>query len=122
MVPIFALEYILSPLLYLFPSICSICYLVRLIIGSTPLFKMGGCQESRNTCNRTSCHGYEVDIMHFSIGNAIPGRLYGGNPIDSRDGNGGDRYMSTVVFRLTFYVICRDLFGLLNIYILFSLE
>lgn len=54
--------------------------------------RMGGCQESPTTCNRTSCHGFEVDIMHFSIGNAIPGRLYGWNPVDSRDGNGGDRY------------------------------
>lgn len=55
------------------------------------MFKMGGCQESPATCNRTSCHGFEVDIMHFSIGNAIPGRLYGWNPVDGRDGNGGDR-------------------------------
>ncbi|KAI5658549.1 hypothetical protein M9H77_27342 [Catharanthus roseus] len=59
---------------------------------SATYHRMGGCQESPNTCNRTSCHGYEVDIMHFSIGNAIPGRLYGGNPVDSREGNGGDRY------------------------------
>lgn len=43
------------------------------------LNKMGGCKESPDTCNYTSCRGYEVDIMHFSIGNSIPGRLYGGN-------------------------------------------
>lgn len=53
---------------------------------------MGGCKETKDTCNRTTCQGHEVDIMHFSIGNAIPGRLYGGNPIDNRDGNGGDRF------------------------------
>lgn len=29
--------------------------------------------------------------MHFEIGNAIPGRLYGGNHIDNAAGNGGDR-------------------------------
>ncbi|KAK4402124.1 hypothetical protein Sango_0953100 [Sesamum angolense] len=38
---------------------------------------MGGCKESPDTCNSTSCRGFEVDIMHFSIGNSIPGRLYG---------------------------------------------
>ncbi|GMH02300.1 hypothetical protein Nepgr_004139 [Nepenthes gracilis] len=51
---------------------------------------MGGCKESPNACTSKSCQGYEVDIMHFSIGNAIPGRLYGGNPIDI--GNGSDRF------------------------------
>lgn len=54
---------------------------------------MGGCKESPDTCTNKTCRGYEVDIMHFSVGNAIPGRLYGGNPIDNRDGNGGDRYI-----------------------------
>jgi hypothetical protein len=29
--------------------------------------------------------------MHFEIGSAIPGRLYGGNHIDNAVGNGGDR-------------------------------
>ncbi|XXG84466.1 hypothetical protein AAC387_Pa10g1976 [Persea americana] len=53
---------------------------------------MGGCKETKDTCNSKSCQGHEVDIMHFSIGNAIPGRLYGGNPIDNRDGYGGDRF------------------------------
>ncbi|CAK7348448.1 unnamed protein product [Dovyalis caffra] len=53
---------------------------------------MGGCKEGTNTCNRKNCKGHEVDIMHFSIGNAIPGRLYGGNPLDNADGNGGDRF------------------------------
>lgn len=43
--------------------------------------KMGGCKESSDTCNSTNCRGYEVDIMHFSIGNSIPGRLYGGNSV-----------------------------------------
>ncbi|KAL3843545.1 hypothetical protein ACJIZ3_000948 [Penstemon smallii] len=48
---------------------------------------MGGCKESPDTCNSTSCRGYEVDIMHFSIGNSIPGRLYGGYSIYG-DSNG----------------------------------
>lgn len=55
------------------------------------LFQMGGCKESPDTCTSKTCKGYEVDIMHFSIGNAIPGRLYGGNPVDNSEGNGGDR-------------------------------
>ncbi|AES61634.1 putative cytochrome c-552/DMSO reductase-like, heme-binding domain-containing protein [Medicago truncatula] len=53
---------------------------------------MGGCEEHSTSCTNKTCKGHEVDIMHFSIGNAIPGRLYGGNPIDNRDGNGGDRF------------------------------
>lgn len=53
---------------------------------------MGGCKEGTGTCNRKTCKGHEVDIMHFSIGNAIPGRLYGGNPLDNGEGNGGDRF------------------------------
>ncbi|KAJ6680056.1 HEME BINDING PROTEIN [Salix purpurea] len=50
---------------------------------------MGGCKEGTDTCNKKTCKGHEVDIMHFSVGNAIPGRLYGGNPLDNGDGNGG---------------------------------
>ncbi|KAF5931453.1 hypothetical protein HYC85_032326 [Camellia sinensis] len=53
--------------------------------------KMGGCNEAPDNCTSKTCQGHEVDIMHFSIGNAIPRRLYGGNPIDNRAGNGGDR-------------------------------
>ncbi|CAL1384401.1 unnamed protein product [Linum trigynum] len=53
---------------------------------------MGGCKEGTDTCTNKTCKGHEVDIMHFSLGNAIPGRLYGGNPIDNGDGNGGDRF------------------------------
>ncbi|KAF7127490.1 hypothetical protein RHSIM_Rhsim11G0096600 [Rhododendron simsii] len=53
---------------------------------------MGGCKASPGTCTSKSCHGYEVDIMHFSIGNAVPGRLYGGNTLDNAEGYGGDRY------------------------------
>ncbi|KAF5200028.1 heme binding protein [Thalictrum thalictroides] len=53
---------------------------------------MGGCKEEPGACSSKTCQGHEVDIMHFSIGNAIPGRLYGGNPIDNREGNGGDRF------------------------------
>ncbi|RZB85137.1 hypothetical protein D0Y65_025670 [Glycine soja] len=53
---------------------------------------MGGCEEHPTSCTDKSCKGHEVDIMHFSIGSAIPGRLYGGNPLDNRYGNGGDRF------------------------------
>ncbi|KAJ4727826.1 heme binding [Melia azedarach] len=53
---------------------------------------MGGCKERTDSCTSKTCKGHEVDIMHFSIGNAIPGRLYGGNPIDNGEGNGGDRF------------------------------
>ncbi|KAL5561030.1 hypothetical protein UlMin_030777 [Ulmus minor] len=53
---------------------------------------MGGCKEGVSSCTNKTCKGHEVDIMHFSIGNAIPGRLYGGNPIDNGVGNGGDRF------------------------------
>ncbi|KAK6120138.1 hypothetical protein DH2020_046044 [Rehmannia glutinosa] len=42
--------------------------------------RMGGCEEGPDSCTNKTCHGHEVDIMHFSLGNAIPGRLYGGNP------------------------------------------
>lgn len=59
---------------------------------SASYHNMGGCKEGPDTCTNKTCKGHEVDIMHFSIGNAIPGRLYGGNPIDNREGNGGDRF------------------------------
>ncbi|KAK4739391.1 hypothetical protein R3W88_003088 [Solanum pinnatisectum] len=59
---------------------------------SATYHSMGGCKQSPDACNKKTCRGHEVDIMHFSIGNAIPGRLYGGNPVDNRDGNGGDRF------------------------------
>ncbi|KAL9435519.1 hypothetical protein AB3S75_021734 [Citrus x aurantiifolia] len=53
---------------------------------------MGGCKEGTGSCTSKTCKGHEVDIMHFSIGSAIPGRLYGGNPVDNSEGNGGDRF------------------------------
>ncbi|XP_020593358.1 uncharacterized protein LOC110033648 [Phalaenopsis equestris] len=53
---------------------------------------MGGCKNLPGSCNHTTCHGHEVDIMHFSIGNAIPGRLYGANLVDNSEGTGGDRF------------------------------
>lgn len=73
-------------------SKCPSVALMFQIGESATYHNMGGCKESPDTCTSKSCHGYEVDIMHFSIGTAIPGRLYGGNPIDNRDGNGGDRF------------------------------
>ncbi|EXB28569.1 hypothetical protein L484_009728 [Morus notabilis] len=54
---------------------------------------MGGCKEGVSSCTNKTCKGHEVDIMHFSIGNAIPGRLYGRNPVDNAEGSGGDRYL-----------------------------
>ncbi|WOL10269.1 hypothetical protein Cni_G19023 [Canna indica] len=53
---------------------------------------MGGCTEMPDKCTAKSCHGHEVDIMHFSIGDAIPGRLYGGNLIDNANGSGKDSF------------------------------
>ncbi|KAG0475970.1 hypothetical protein HPP92_012401 [Vanilla planifolia] len=53
---------------------------------------MGGCKNLPGSCNNMSCRGHEVDIMHFSIGNAIPGRLYGGNLADNSEGTGNDRF------------------------------
>ncbi|URE19900.1 Fip1 motif [Musa troglodytarum] len=53
---------------------------------------MGGCPNLPGTCTEKSCHGHEIDIMHFSIGNAIPGRLYGGNVVDNRKGNENDSF------------------------------
>lgn len=64
--------------------------------------QMGGCKEGVDSCTNKTCKTHEVDIMHFSIGNAIPGRLYGGNPIDNRDGNGGDRCSRAISF-IEFY-------------------
>ncbi|XP_009411626.2 uncharacterized protein LOC103993326 [Musa acuminata AAA Group] len=53
---------------------------------------MGGCSDLPGTCTANSCRGHEVDIMHFSIGNAIPGRLYGGNLMDNINGTGKDSF------------------------------
>ncbi|KAK8982141.1 hypothetical protein V6N11_037318 [Hibiscus sabdariffa] len=62
-------------------------------IGEAATYRnMGGCKQQRESCTSKTCRGHEVDIMHFSIGNAIPGRLYGSNPIDERNGNGGDSF------------------------------
>ncbi|CAO2813115.1 unnamed protein product [Amaranthus hypochondriacus] len=51
---------------------------------------MGGCKASPDSCTNKTCRGSEVDLMHFSIGTSIPGRLYGGNLVDV--GTGGDRF------------------------------
>lgn len=56
--------------------------------------KMGNCKDMPGSCTAKSCRGYEVDIMHFSIGTAIPGGLYGSNPIDNNLAMGSDRYIS----------------------------
>lgn len=53
---------------------------------------MGGCPEAPGVCNATNCFGHEVDLMHFEINQAIPGRLYGANIVDSLNGTGRDRY------------------------------
>lgn len=62
---------------------------------------MGGCKEGKDTCTNKTCKGYEVDLMHFSIGNAIPGRLYGGNNLDI--GTGGDRCIKSYFHHLHTY-------------------
>lgn len=64
---------------------------------------MGGCKEGVSSCTNKTCKGHEVDIMHFSIGNAIPGRLYGHNPVDNAEGSGGDRWCSRTF--ILFYFI-----------------
>uniref|UniRef100_A0A0D6R9N7 Cytochrome c-552/DMSO reductase-like haem-binding domain-containing protein n=1 Tax=Araucaria cunninghamii TaxID=56994 RepID=A0A0D6R9N7_ARACU len=53
---------------------------------------MGDCKETSESCSSKSCHGHEVDIMHFSIGTAIPGRLYGANIIDNVKHTGADTF------------------------------
>lgn len=65
------------------------------------LHKMGGCKEGTDSCTSKACKGFEVDIMHFSIGNAIPGRLYGGNPVDNGEGNGGDRWFDLMLYQFS---------------------
>ncbi|KAL3652933.1 hypothetical protein CASFOL_002614 [Castilleja foliolosa] len=50
---------------------------------------MGRCEDGPDACTNKTCSRHEVDIMHFSIGDTIPGRLYSGNPIDNREGYGG---------------------------------
>ncbi|KAL7119956.1 hypothetical protein ACP275_02G093700 [Erythranthe tilingii] len=62
---------------------CPSVALMFQIGDSATYHNMGGCKESSDTCNSTNCRGYEVDIMHFSIANSIPGRLYGGNSVNS---------------------------------------
>ncbi|KAJ7295588.1 hypothetical protein O6H91_01G029900 [Diphasiastrum complanatum] len=52
---------------------------------------MGGC-SGITTCSSATCGGHEVDLMHFSISKAIPGRLYGANPIDIANGTGHDSF------------------------------
>ncbi|TKY52445.1 hypothetical protein E2542_SST23967 [Spatholobus suberectus] len=71
---------------------CPSVALMFQIGGGASYHNMGGCEEHSTSCTNKTCKGHEVDIMHFSIGSAIPGRLYGGNPLDNRDGNGGDRF------------------------------
>ncbi|XP_039036748.1 uncharacterized protein LOC120173740 [Hibiscus syriacus] len=53
---------------------------------------MGGFKEQSGSCTKKTCKGHEVDIMHFSIGSAVPGRLYGGNLIGNTNGTGGDSF------------------------------
>jgi hypothetical protein len=65
-----------------------------------------------DSCTSKSCRGHEVDIMHFSIGNAIPGRLYGGNHIDNAAGNGNDRLLCSTLLhdgRVLMYCMNRNL-------------
>ncbi|CAM6113121.1 unnamed protein product [Calypogeia fissa] len=57
---------------------------------------MGGCKQNPADCSAESCHGFDVDIMHFTISTAIPGRLYGANLLDNVNGTGADRFGSLV--------------------------
>ncbi|MCO5608929.1 hypothetical protein L7F22_063147 [Adiantum nelumboides] len=51
---------------------------------------MGGCKQNPDACSSDSCEGHAVDLMHFSIGGAIPGRLYGANAYDNANSTGKD--------------------------------
>ncbi|KAH7365855.1 hypothetical protein KP509_18G049400 [Ceratopteris richardii] len=51
---------------------------------------MGGCEQSPDNCSSSSCEGHEVDLIHFSIGDTIPGRLYGANVYDNANSTGRD--------------------------------
>ncbi|KAH9290372.1 hypothetical protein KI387_034489, partial [Taxus chinensis] len=72
---------------------------------------MGGCKEEPGSCSNTSCRGYEVDIMHFKIGTAIPGRLYGANIIDNINHTGRDTF-GHLVDMYAWNPHCRYLDGL----------
>lgn len=61
---------------------------------------MGGCKASPDKCSSETCHGYDVDIMHFTISTAIPGRLYGANLVDNVNGTGADRCVDTTLTRM----------------------
>ncbi|KAL6515911.1 hypothetical protein OROGR_019216 [Orobanche gracilis] len=73
-------------------SKCASVSLMFQIGENATYHRMGGCGEAPDACTNKTCHGNEVDIMHFSLGNAIPGRLYGGNPVDNSEAYGGDRF------------------------------
>ncbi|KAI5068384.1 hypothetical protein GOP47_0016729 [Adiantum capillus-veneris] len=51
---------------------------------------MGGCDQNPDACSSVSCEGHAVDLIHFSIGDAIPGRLYGANAYDNANSTGKD--------------------------------
>ncbi|CAH9082580.1 unnamed protein product [Cuscuta epithymum] len=72
-------------------SKCPSVALMFPIGGNATYHDMGGCEEEPGSCSSKTCHGHGVDIMQFTIGDAIPGRVYGGNPVDTSEENGGDR-------------------------------
>lgn len=56
-------------------------------IGDDASFNMmGGCAE----CSEEACRGHEVDLLHFELSTAIPGRLYGTNVVDKMLASGKD--------------------------------
>ncbi|CAK9868417.1 unnamed protein product [Sphagnum jensenii] len=68
---------------------------VALIFGvgdDATYHNMGGCPELTMTCNSSTCSGHEVDLMHFYLNKAIPGRLYGSNLFDNINGTGRDSF------------------------------
>lgn len=78
--------------------------------------KMGNCEDMPGSCTAKSCRGHEVDIMHFSIGTAIPGGLYGGNPIENNFSMGSDRYQSlhsSLMIDFCLSYVISDLVGLI---------
>ncbi|GJP52369.1 hypothetical protein CLOM_g11491 [Closterium sp. NIES-68] len=54
-------------------------------------YNMGGCPNLAGVCTAENCRGHEVDVVHFEVDTAIPGRTYGHNLMDQMDGTGADR-------------------------------
>jgi len=53
-------------------------------------YNMGGCASDEGSCSVQTCAGHEVDLIHFELSTAVPGRIYGGNLGDNLKGTGTD--------------------------------